>query len=130
HEEPHLTLAWVLGFVSVPVSHRPLAPQPVQPASIIEIKRRLVAAVQNDPRNGLAVGMTENIAVARDEIARTVEQLEQRDGCRVRTTMMRELERVQLQLLAWPPTLALKLLDRFDKHVRMGVAGQKHCALV
>ena len=46
--KPHVALRRIFGIVSVPLTQDPLVPEFVQRASIVEVKRRLSAAVKDD----------------------------------------------------------------------------------
>jgi len=62
--KPRMALLRILGIVSVAFAQDLLVPEFVQRASIVEVKARLNAAVQDDSRDRLAVRMVEYVAAA------------------------------------------------------------------
>src|SRR5262249_49786448 len=78
-------------------------PERIQRASVIEAECRTLAPVQNDTRNRLAVWVIEDIAVAGHEKMLAIEELEQRNRGRVCATVMRPLDRIELQLFTILP---------------------------
>src|SRR5690349_10965805 len=101
-----------------------LAPHLVVVRAIVEVQRWTLAAVLDDAGDGLPIRMIEVIAVGRQQIARTRDQVQQLVAEIVLAAVMRNLERIELQPLA--AACLQQLLDRRREHGCIRIGPEEH----